>query len=123
MVDNRVHACIYFIQPTGHALKPIDIEFMQRLHTKVNLIPVIAKADTMTEEEIELFKQRILTDIEHHKINIFSPPSYPRDDEETIQENEEIVVSCLSVIPTTPGSSLTISEQDSFRRCRFGQCH
>ena len=40
-------------------LKPIDIEFMRRLHTKVNLIPVIAKADTLTEEEVGLFKQRV----------------------------------------------------------------
>lgn len=91
MVDNRVHACIYFIQPTGHALKPIDIEFMKRLHNKVNLIPVIAKADTLTEEEVEVFKHRVLSDIKHHGINIFEPPAYERDDEETIQENAEIV--------------------------------
>ena len=59
IVDNRVHACVYFIQPTGHSLKPLDIEVMRRLHTKVNLIPVIAKADTMTDEEIASFKQRV----------------------------------------------------------------
>jgi septin 7 len=59
IVDNRVHACVYFIQPTGHALKPLDIEVMRRLHTKVNLIPVIAKADTMTDEEILAFKSRV----------------------------------------------------------------
>jgi hypothetical protein len=40
-------------------LKQIDIEFMRRLHTKVNLIPIIAKADTMTDEEIVEFKQRV----------------------------------------------------------------
>lgn len=91
MTDNRVHACIYFIQPTGHALKPIDIEFLKRLHTKVNLIPVIAKADTLTEEEVELFKQRVLADIEYHGIRIFQPPSYEKDDEETAQENDEII--------------------------------
>lgn len=92
MVDNRVHACIYFIQPTGHSLKPIDIEFMKRLHTKVNLIPVIAKSDTLTEDEVDSFKLRVLADIEHHGIRIFQPPSYERDDEETAQENEEIIV-------------------------------
>ena len=77
VVDNRVHACLYFIQPTGHScvnvlrlpsstltidlsrLKQIDAEFMRRLHTKVNLIPVIAKADTLTDEEIISFKQRV----------------------------------------------------------------
>ena len=59
IIDNRIHACVYFIQPTGHSLKPLDIEVMRRLHTKVNLIPVIAKADTLTDEEISLFKQRV----------------------------------------------------------------
>lgn len=32
---------------------------MRRLHTKVNLIPVIAKADTLTDEEILEFKERV----------------------------------------------------------------
>ena len=59
IVDNRVHACVYFIQPTGHSLKPLDIEVMRRLHTKVNLIPVIAKADTLTDEEVAAFKHRV----------------------------------------------------------------
>lgn len=59
IIDNRVHACVYFIQPTGHSLKPLDIEVMKRLHTKVNLIPVIAKADTLTDEEVAEFKKRV----------------------------------------------------------------
>lgn len=59
IVDNRIHACVYFIQPTGHSLKPLDVEVMRRLHTKVNLIPVIAKSDTLTDDEINAFKQRV----------------------------------------------------------------
>ncbi|ORY38171.1 cell division/GTP binding protein [Rhizoclosmatium globosum] len=91
IVDTRVHACLYFIAPTGHALKPIDVEFMKKLAGRVNLIPVIAKSDTMTEEELKNFKQRILNDISAHKINIYQPPTYENDDPETIQENKEIV--------------------------------
>jgi septin family protein len=41
------------------SLKQIDMEFMRQLHDKVNLIPVIAKADTMTEDEIREFKARV----------------------------------------------------------------
>jgi septin 7 len=41
------------------SLKQIDIEFMQKLHHRVNLIPVIAKADTMTDEDIVDFKARV----------------------------------------------------------------
>ncbi|KAK1759352.1 Septin-domain-containing protein [Echria macrotheca] len=95
IVDNRIHACVFFIQPTGHSLKPLDIEVMKRLHTKVNLIPVIAKSDTLTDEEIMAFKQRILADIKFHKVQIFEGPRYELDDEETIAENNEI----LSKVP------------------------
>merc|ERR1719187_1574062 len=41
--DSRVHACLYFIAPSGRGLKMIDVEFMKRIHHKVNIIPVIAK--------------------------------------------------------------------------------
>jgi septin 7 len=59
MKDTRVDACLYFIAPTGHSLKPLDIEFMKRLCDKVNLIPVIAKSDTLTDDEIKSFKARV----------------------------------------------------------------
>ncbi|KAJ9079335.1 Cell division control protein 3, variant 2 [Entomophthora muscae] len=90
VVDNRVHACIYFIAPTGHALKPLDVEFMKRLHTKVNLIPVIAKSDTLTEEEVATFKERILSDLSFHNIQIFKPTLYENDDPDTVAEVSEI---------------------------------
>ena len=59
IVDNRIHAVVYFIQPTGHSLKPLDVEVMKKLHTKVNLIPVVAKADTVSDDEIDNFKRRV----------------------------------------------------------------
>ncbi|XP_030913544.1 neuronal-specific septin-3 isoform X5 [Geospiza fortis] len=58
--DTRVHCCLYFISPTGHSLRPLDLEFMKHLSKVVNIIPVIAKADTMTLEEKTEFKQRVL---------------------------------------------------------------
>ncbi|NXE69351.1 SEPT9 protein, partial [Calcarius ornatus] len=57
--DTRVHCCIYFIPATGHSLRPLDIEFMKRLSKVVNIVPVIAKADTLTLEERDYFKQRV----------------------------------------------------------------
>jgi septin family protein len=42
-------------------LKPLDIEIMKRLGTRVNLIPVIAKADTLTQNDLALFKARVST--------------------------------------------------------------
>jgi septin 7 len=80
--DNRVHCCLYFIAPSGHGLKPLDIEFMQRLHDKVNIIPVIAKADTLVPEEIQQFKKQILNEIAQNKIKIYDFPEPLEDEDE-----------------------------------------
>ena len=39
--DNRVHVCLYFLAPTGHGLRAVDVEFMKRLHFKVKLDKLI----------------------------------------------------------------------------------
>uniref|UniRef100_A0A3Q4AJU8 Septin n=1 Tax=Mola mola TaxID=94237 RepID=A0A3Q4AJU8_MOLML len=83
MPDNRVQCCLYFIAPSGHGLKPLDIEFMKRLHEKVNIIPLIAKADTMTPEECQQFKKQIMKEIQEHKIRIYEFPE--TDDEEEMK--------------------------------------
>ena len=59
LVDSRVHACLYFIAPSGHGLKALDKEFMKKLCGKVNIIPVIGKADTLTKTELAAFKQKV----------------------------------------------------------------
>lgn len=74
LIDTRVHACLYFIAPTGHTLKPLDIEVMKRLSQRVNLIPVIAKADTLTRRDLAIFKERIRNVIRTHGISVFAPP-------------------------------------------------
>lgn len=40
-------------------LKPLDIEFMKQLHTRVNIVPVIAKADCLTKDELKKFKAQV----------------------------------------------------------------
>lgn len=57
--DNRIHALLYFIPPTGHALREVDIELMRRLSPRVNVIPVIGKSDTLTPTELRQFKKRV----------------------------------------------------------------
>ncbi|XP_051838768.1 septin-7-like [Antechinus flavipes] len=72
--DNRVQCCLYFLAPSGRGLKPLDVEFMKRLHDKVNVIPLIAKADTLTPEECQRFKKRIMKEIQEHQIKIYEFP-------------------------------------------------
>ena len=40
-------------------LKPFDIEFMKQLHQKVNIVPIIAKADVLTKKEVADLKKRV----------------------------------------------------------------
>lgn len=88
--DNRIHACLYFIEPTGHCLKPLDLEFCKQVHDKCNLIPVIAKSDILTDEEIEHFKWAIKRQLDDAKVYLFQPPQYLLDDEETQRATKQL---------------------------------
>lgn len=57
--DSRVHCCLYFLESNSHGMTPLDVEFMQRLHDKVNIIPIISKADTMTPDEVTEYKKQV----------------------------------------------------------------
>ncbi|KAI5954718.1 CDC3 [Candida theae] len=93
VVDNRVHAFLYFIEPTGHSLRSLDIALMKQVHEKVNLIPIISKSDTLTDEEVHEFKRAILADIDYHGIKIFTPTVSENDDEEVIANTHELIKS------------------------------
>lgn len=47
--DNRIHCIFYFIAP--HRMKKLDVEFIKQLAPIVPIVPIIAKADTMTTFE------------------------------------------------------------------------
>lgn len=81
--DNRVHACIYMILSNGKlTLSKSDIDCMLALHEKVNLIPVIAKADTFNKEDLAKFKENIKSDLDSNGINFFKFLFDEKEDEE-----------------------------------------
>ena len=108
--DNRVHALLYFITPTGHGLvhgtystgsrsrltegnrlRELDIELMKRLSPRVNVIPVIGKADSLTPAELAESKKLVMEDIEHYRIPVYNfPYDVEEDDEDTVEENAEL---------------------------------
>ncbi|XP_022786669.1 septin-7-like isoform X2 [Stylophora pistillata] len=108
--DDRVHCCLYFIAPTGHCLKPLDIEFMKRLHNKVNVVPVIAKADTLTHDECTKFKKQILKEIEENDIGIYRFPDLGGDDDDDVA-----AVSMKDRIPFAVVGSNTVLEVNGKR--------
>lgn len=62
---------------------------MKLMSTRVNVIPVISKADTLTVQELELNKKLIMGDIEHYNIPIYNFPidSDGEEDEEFAELN------------------------------------
>ena len=52
-------------------LKPLDVEVMKQLHNKVNIIPLIAKADTMTADECRDFKKTVSVFKENSSCTVF----------------------------------------------------
>ncbi|KAI9766283.1 MAG: hypothetical protein M1840_006697 [Geoglossum simile] len=97
-IDLRVHACLYFIRPTGHTLKPLDIEVMKRLSSRVNLIPVVAKADTLSPADLARFKQRIRAVVDAQGIKIYQPPVEEDDENAALHARSLMAAMPFAVI-------------------------
>ncbi|KAL8937805.1 MAG: hypothetical protein Q9211_003500, partial [Gyalolechia sp. 1 TL-2023] len=92
--DTRVHCCLFFIQPSGHALKPIDIVVLKKLTDVVNVVPVIAKSDSLTLEERLAFKERIKEEFAFHNLRM-----YPYDNDEQDEEERALNSHIKDLIP------------------------
>eukprot|EP00124_Ichthyophonus_hoferi_P002077 Ihof_evm11s129 gene=Ihof_evmTU11s129 len=69
--DTRVHVVLYFVPPTGHSLRAIDIASLKAFGQVANVILVIPKADALTPEERAGFKKRVMEDVKFKNIHIF----------------------------------------------------
>lgn len=93
--DSRVHCCLYFISPYGHGLKPLDIFMMKKLHQKVNIIPLIAKSDTLTPKEKANIKSKILEQIEENEIDIYQFPECDSDEDDEFKEQDKALKAAI----------------------------
>lgn len=89
--DHRVHCCLYFIDPCGHGLKPLDIEFMKQLHHLVNIVPVIAKSDTLTPSEVRKLKLKLMQEIMDNGIQIYNGEIDEEEDSAEIRELRDAI--------------------------------
>lgn len=73
------------------SLRELDIELMKRLAPRVNVIPVIGRADSLTPAELAESKKLVMEDIEHYRIPVYNfPYDIEEDDEDTVEENAEL---------------------------------
>ena len=59
MLNFFLDTCLFVF--LSFRLRPIDIKFMSLLHERVNIIPVIGKADTLTKNELSAMKKKVLS--------------------------------------------------------------
>ena len=55
--DRRIHCAFYFIAP--HHLKPHDVTAIEKLSHLVPVIPIVARADSLTLSELEAYVQHV----------------------------------------------------------------
>nr|XP_034362421.1 septin-12 isoform X1 [Arvicanthis niloticus] len=60
-------------------LRPLDIEFLRRLCRTVNVVPVIARADSLTIEERDAFRSRIQQNLKTHCIDVYPQKCFDED--------------------------------------------
>jgi septin 3/9/12 len=119
--DTRIHCCLFFIQPSGHSLKPIDIVVLKKLSDVVNVVPVIAKADSLTVEERQAFKERIKEEFAFHNLKMFPYDNEEFDDEERNLNNQ--VKVCLAGCVADQHVTNTVTEPCPLCCCRFRKGH
>ncbi|KAM6140459.1 LOW QUALITY PROTEIN: septin-10 [Pterocles gutturalis] len=94
--DTRIHVCLYFISPTGHSLKALDLLTMKSLDSKVNILPIIGKADCITE--LQKFKIKIMSELFSNGVQIYQ---FPTDDEAVSKINTIVNDHLLAVVGST----------------------
>lgn len=99
--DTRVHAVLFFINPSGHSLRPIDIQVLKKLGDIANVIPVIAKADTLTLEEREVFKERVRAEMQNNGIRVYPFDHEDYDDEERALNSQVQAMLPFAVVGST----------------------
>ncbi|XP_072252001.1 septin-8-A-like isoform X2 [Leuresthes tenuis] len=85
--DSRIHVCLYFIAPNGHSLKSLDLVTMKKLDSKVNIIPVIAKADSISRTDLDKLKIKIMSELVSNGVQIYQ---FPTEDEAIAEINSSM---------------------------------
>lgn len=70
---------------------------MKQLHNKVNIVPVIAKADVLTKKEVLRLKKKIMEEIEANGIKIYPLPDCDSDEDDDYKEQVQEWIFCVQI--------------------------
>lgn len=94
--DDLVHACVYFMSP--HRFLEIDRFFLKHVQTELAVIPVIAKSDTLTDEELAAYRSLLRQQFEKEKIETYSFPERKTFTDPAAPRKRELPTDCLAII-------------------------
>lgn len=111
--DTRIHAVLYFIRPTGKGLRELDIQCLKELSKRCNIIPIMSKADFLTDDERNLNRELIMKDIKTNGIAVYDFSSSFDDVDEGGEDSESI----MSLVPFSiiSGSERKIIDQVEYK--------
>jgi septin family protein len=70
--DSRVHAVLYFHNPTAHKLSQLDVDLIKKMSVLANVLIVVAKGDTLLRHEFHRIRSNIRGQLEN--VRLFSSP-------------------------------------------------
>ncbi|EGV61168.1 cell division control protein [Yamadazyma tenuis] len=94
IIDTRVHCVLYFIPPHHSKLKPLDVQAIKKLSEIANVIPIIAKSDSLTLDERSALKKSLQQDFAKYNFNL-----YPYDNEDLFDDERQLNEDIKSLIP------------------------
>ena len=64
---------------------------MRALQSKVNIVPIIAKADTLTPLECKRLKAKVIQELSEHQIHIYKIPDCDSDEDEDFKSQNNLL--------------------------------
>lgn len=77
--DSRVHLVILFASVTHRGVKAYDLSLLSLLHKKANVLVILPKSDYHTEEEIKEIRDKVKSQLQEIKIDLFSLHELPQE--------------------------------------------
>lgn len=96
--DQLYHAVIYFISPTFHHFTPAEIALLAGLQKLTLVVPVIAKADMYTAEELQEQKISIRSQLRASQLGLLPDLLGGFEDSWLLNDVEDIAVWSASII-------------------------
>ena len=118
--DRLVHACVYFISP--HRFLEIDRHFLRHVQRELAIVPVIAKTDTLTDEELAEYRAMLRDEFTKNNIQVydFGEKSSELLEKRAFARGRERgePLGIIAATATTPGAR----RSSSSRRSRTSPC-